>query len=433
MSEVGTYHPAIEKIDALFQQRIAQVPVLRQRAGAEGVREIRFLEDLVPLLFPHTVYKSYPASLVDNGRWAQMNRWLSSVSSRPIEVDVEGVQTVDEWMDRLGEAGHFVSQSSGTTGKSSFLVKSQADLDASASNHVDLLSAAGLAKDCGWNVISLAPSGNTNVLARYMAENVLGRNFARPDGIKPFQGAPQTESQRAFMARMIRLQRALTEGTASPDEIAAMREEQDRRQAESEQALEVMADRILERRSERMLFGTMMAQAWRLVETLRARGVQPGELSGENATYMAGGTKGVVLPADHEAEICAMLNVAPERFVQLYSMQEINQGMAKCTAGRYHVGPELVLLVLDDAGEALARPSAGEVEGRAAFLDMTVDARWGGIMSGDNIRADLKGCPCGRAGPSIHRDITRYANKVDGDKITCAGTMDAYVRGFIEE
>jgi hypothetical protein len=433
MSEVGTHHPAIEKVDALFQQRVAQVPVLRQRAGAEGVKEIRFLEDLVPLLFPHTVYKSYPASLVDNGRWAQLNRWLSSVSSRPIEVDVEGVEDADQWMDRLGEAGHFVSQSSGTTGKSSFLVKSKADMDASAGNHVDLLSSAGLAKDSGWNVISLAPSGPTNVLARYMSENVLGRNFARTDGIRPFEGAPQNESQRAFMARMIRLQRALTDGTASPEEIASMREEQARRQAEAEQALEVMADRILDRRSERMLFGTMIAQAWRFVETLTKRGVKPGEISGENALYMAGGTKGVVLPPDHEEAIRAMLNVAPERFVQLYSMQEINLAMARCVAGRYHVGPELVLVVLDDAGEALARPSGGEVEGRAAFFDTTIDARWGGVMSGDNVRADLKGCPCGRPGPSMHRDITRYANKTDGDKITCAGTMDAYVRGFIEE
>ena len=78
------------------------------------------------------------------------------MSSRPIEVDVEGVETVDQWMDRLGESGHFVSQSSGTTGKSSFLVKSRADLDATARNHVALLS-AGLASDGGWNVISLAP------------------------------------------------------------------------------------------------------------------------------------------------------------------------------------------------------------------------------------------------------------------------------------
>jgi hypothetical protein len=148
---------------------------------------------------------------------------------------------------------------------------------------------------------------------------------------------------------------------------------------------------------------------------------------------MAGGTKGVELPPDHDAQIRAMLNIAPGRFVQLYSMQELNLALAKCSEGRYHLRPDLVLLVLDEPGEALAQPSDGQVEGRAAFFDLTVDARWGGTMSGDHIRADLRGCPCGRPGASIFPDIVRYANKVDGDKITCAGTMDAYVRGLIEE
>ena len=433
MPQVGTGHEAIGAAARRFQECVEKVPVLRQRASAKGISEIRFLEDLVPLMFPHTVYKSYPAALVDNGRWEQLNRWLGSVSARPIEVDVSGVENVDGWIARLAEAGHFVSQSSGTTGKSSFLVKSLADLDTSAANHVELLSSAGLAKDNGWHIISLAPVGNTTVLSRHMGENVLGRNFARPDGIQPFRGAPQTESRHAFMARMARMQRALAEGTAAPDEITSMRGEQARRQAEADQALNHCADQILARKDERMLFGTMMALAWRFVEVLRERGVQPGEITGENAVYMAGGTKGVVLPPDHEEHIRAMLNVAPERFVQLYSMQEINLGMAKCTAGRYHVGSDLVLLVLDDAGEALAQPSDGQVEGRAAFFDTTIEARWGGVMSGDNIRADLKGCPCGRPGPSIFPQITRYANKVDGDKITCAGTMDAYVRGFMDD
>jgi hypothetical protein len=30
-------------------------------------------------------------------------------------------------------------------------------------------------------------------------------------------------------------------------------------------------------------------------------------------------------------------------------------------------------------------------------------------------------------------DITRYSETIDGDKITCAGTMDAYVRGFLSD
>lgn len=32
--------------------------------------------------------------------------------------------------------------------------------------------------------------------------------------------------------------------------------------------------------------------------------------------------------------------------------------------------------------------------------------------------------------PSIRDDIVRYADLAGGDKITCTGTVDAYVRGI---
>lgn len=114
-------------------------------------------------------------------------------------------------------------------------------------------------------------------------------------------------------------------------------------------------------------------------------------------------------------------------------MQELNVRLPKCAEGRYHVPPDLTLFVLDRDGEAFAPVSDGQVEGRAAFFDQTVDGRWGGTMSGDRIRADLGGCPCGRPGPTVFDEITRYSDLPDGDEITCAGTMDAYVRGFIED
>ncbi|WP_131802145.1 hypothetical protein [Parafrankia soli] len=90
-------------------------------------------------------------------------------------------------------------------------------------------------------------------------------------------------------------------------------------------------------------------------------------------------------------------------------------------------------VVLDQPGEALAPVSDGMVEGRAAFVDLTVDGRWGGTMSGDRITADFGPCPCGRPGPTVRSGITRYSDSIGGDKITCAGTMDAYVRGFLAD
>ena len=102
--------------------------------------------------------------------------------------------------------------------------------------------------------------------------------------------------------------------------------------------------------------------------------------------------------------------------------------MPRCRAGRYHVPPWLICLPLDEAGEALL-PMEGEVEGRAAFFDLALDGRWGGVISGDKISVEFRACACGHKGPSIRDDITRYADLPGGDKISCAGTIDAYVRG----
>ncbi len=76
------------------------------------------------------------------------------------------------------------------------------------------------------------------------------------------------------------------------------------------------------------------------------------------------------------------------------------------------------------------RTTDGEIEGRAAFFDLALDGRWGGVITGDKISLDLGPCACGNAGPIIRDNIVRYADLEGDDKIGCAGTVDAYVRGL---
>jgi hypothetical protein len=414
-----------------FQEALKKVPVLRRRAEGEGITQVRSVEDMVPLLFPHTVYKSYPVSLVDEGRWAQMNRWLDSTSAQRIDVDVSGVTGVGDWIQRLESAGHFVTSSSGTTGKSSFLHKSSADLEATTQNMLSHLAAVSVTPDNGWQVISLG-ADNRDATRRPMQHELLS-GFASPDNIPALPSPPPTEGEHEFMARMTGFRRAMAEGTVTPDELRAHEAETARRDEETKRRLSYYAREILGRRHERFLFGTMMALAWRLVDELRELGAKPGDLTGDNAILMAGGTKGVVLPPDHVPQILSMLNVDSRRFVQFYSMQEINKGMPRCVEDRYHVPDQLLLFVLDEPGEKLEEPSDGLMEGRAAFFDFSVDGRWGGIISGDRIRVDLRNCRCGRPGPTVFADVVRYSGLSNDDKITCAGTMDAYVRGLVEE
>jgi hypothetical protein len=145
--------------------------------------------------------------------------------------------------------------------------------------------------------------------------------------------------------------------------------------------------------------------------------------------FVGGGLKGAQLPPDFLEFIMDTFNLRFDRVYQYYGMQEINTTMPRCGARRYHVPPWLILLLLDSGGDALIPPAEGEAEGRAGFFDLSLDGRWGGVISGDKISVRYGRCECGHEGPTVGYDIARYADLGDGDKITCAGTIDAYVRG----
>jgi hypothetical protein len=90
-----------------------------------------------------------------------------------------------------------------------------------------------------------------------------------------------------------------------------------------------------------------------------------------------------------------------------------------------------VLLILDKDGERLVEAEDGRVEGRAALFDVSIQARWAGVISGDKLTVDHNPCACGRASSGV-TSVARYKDLPEGDdKLTCAGTIDSYVRGAI--
>ena len=86
-------------------------------------------------------------------------------------------------------------------------------------------------------------------------------------------------------------------------------------------------------------------------------------------------------------------------------------------------------LPLNKEADALLPMDQGEIECRGGFFDLSMDGRWGGVITGDRITIDYGPCACGKTGPSIADTIARYADLEGDDKIGCAGTIDAYVRG----
>ena len=90
-----------------LQEQVGRIKLIAMRAEAGGISEVRSREDAVPLLLPHTAYKSYPESYLIGEKWDKLTKWLNTVSAYPTDnTNLEGIDGIDEWIDRLQQAGH---------------------------------------------------------------------------------------------------------------------------------------------------------------------------------------------------------------------------------------------------------------------------------------------------------------------------------------
>jgi hypothetical protein len=414
-------------IDERFQDRVHKIKLLMNRAETGGVKQVGKMADIVPLLFAHTAYKSYPESWLVEQKWDRLGRWLDTVSTnRVAAMNVEGVAGLDDWLARLGEQGHFVSCSSGTTGKCAMMNATQADLDFSGHALLRGLPFGGLKPNHDRRVIALgqvAASPRNRATGRPMMEALSA------PGLAPF--APNVPPITVgSITEMVTLRKKLADGTAKPGEIARYEAEAAAREQAVKSAVQQAADALIENRHLKLHITAMPGPMYQVAELVRSRGYGAKDFNPENSAWVSGGLKRAVLPPDYLEIIIDTFNFSPDHFVQAYGMQEINTTAFRCKAGRYHMAPWVMLLLLDESGENLIEPTpGGELEGRAAFFDLSLDGRWGGVISGDKIRATWAPCACGNRSPSVAAEIQRYADLASGDKIACAGTIDAYVRG----
>jgi len=249
-----------------------------------------------------------------------------------------------------------------------------------------------------------------------------------PPGFPPFSPnvPPITIGK---ITEMVVLRKKMAEGVAKPSEVEYYEAQAAERAKDMQCAVEQAATALIESRHMPLHVMGMLGPLFTVSELVRAKGFSAKDFQ-PNSLFLSGGLKGAQLPANYREFIFETLNLADERVCQAYGMQELNTLSPRCKQGRYHVAPWLLLLLLDESGEQLIDPSTkGEHEGRAAFLDLSLEGRWGGVISGDKIRVTWERCDCGNGSPSINPDIRRYADLAGGDKIACAGTIDAYVRG----
>lgn len=416
----------IMAVEARREQMVDRIRVLQRRVDETGITKVTALGDVVRLLFAHSNYKSYPESIITKGNWERLLLWLQTLSAVELGgIDLDGIVDVDDFLDRVNAAGSFVLCTSGTSGKTSFLPHSSRDrlvLKEISNSYLGWPNLSPIPQDQSAIVIQMAPGRGHSYFVESYRRKV--GTLAAPEHAY----CMDTTFRIADVNRMGQIRRDLAAGTATPEQIVAFERESTERALATAKALERLVDLTLANRGSRLIIGGTYVHFNQVVDIARSRNIPDGGWEGTLIT-LGGGAKGSTLPDDYQERVHRFFDGAT--FVQTYGMSEMSTHWPKCHDGHYHRPPWIVPLILDEPGERLVSPNQGRVEGRFAFVDLLIEGRWGGLVTGDRVTLHLGRCSCGRPGPYLVDPIDRYPS--NDDKLSCAGTIDSYIRGFIAE
>lgn len=418
-----------------LEQRRQQIRVLDQRASDRGVERIERLEDLVDLVFSDATYKSYPERFLDQGRWDRMTQWFATLATDDMGgVDVSGVDTLDDWLVALQREGIWVNSSSGTSGKSSFLATNRRDMDAALPLMMQAarFTSSNLreAEPNSFTVFVMGPSSAS--YSGSLRSKMFAEALARPGDVHYISDVAQSAQEGLDLAR---LNRAIAAGTAKPSDISAYEERSRAKGKQIESDLNGFLDRLIEHHDKRplALLG-LSSMLYTVMLMARARGISELPLHPGSVTSVSGGRKGTSAPDDYLDQIRAFFGMTDEMYTNPYGMTEMS-GACPSLPGKqeWALPPWIVPLVLEATDETLLNPAGttGTVTGRFAFMDLLVDGRWGGLVTGDKVTIDFTPGAEGLNVPII-RAVDRYKDLPGDDKETCAGTIDSYVRVALE-
>ncbi len=418
-----------------FKEQYPTIKVLRNLADRLNISSLSEINDVVPLLFPHTIFKSYPSSLLDKKRFDKMTQWLDTLTSYDLSnVDVAGCDGIDEWIDRLDEQTPLeLITSSGTTGTISLMPKSKR-CAAYSMKVVRYFTFQTFGKepteeDLNPQVDVIWPNHAGGKLGHLRMADMVKREFTGGDESRFHALYPDAiSSDVMFLASKMRV--AASRGELDSLEIdPKLLEKKDEYVAMQErrpQDLTNFFDRLTKELAGKRVF---VSGAYPILYEISAAGLEQG-VSGvfapNSVVRTGGGNKGVTLPENFMEVIREFLGI--DTIQEIYGMSEINAMHWACEHGRYHVQPWVIPFVLDpDTSEPL--PRKGVQTGRAAFYDLSNESHWGGVISGDEITLDWEGqCPCGRSSVHIDHSIMRYSEKegIDDDRISCSATQQVH-------
>jgi hypothetical protein len=417
---------------AALQLRFARlkdrVPALRKLAAKQGVERIDRLSDALPVYFDHRVLKNYPISIIENRDFAKLTAWLDKLTMHDLtRVDLSGLKTLDEWLDRLEAYGMIIGTSSGTTGKLSFVARSKDELAAWRAHYREVTRMATGADALPTPMETFFPGYRSG--HQMLLKMMTLFNMEAAGGPEHYHTLYDERMPADLMALSGRLQAAEDKGDLHRLGLdPALLEQRERMIAagkRKDQDMEAWFGKLIETyRGQRVRIGGPFSELYRVAKSGLDKGLKCAFAPG-SVLLGGGGLKGYKdAPDDWEDVVKAFFGIG--KLGNMYGFSECMGNAALCDAGYFHLFPYAIPTLLGpDANEL---PRSGVQKGRLAVFDLLAETCWGGFISGDEVTMHWdENCPCGHGGPRIEKTVRRYSEMEGGDdKITCAGSAQAY-------
>ncbi len=417
-----------------FEQQKDRIPMLSKLADRQGITRVSEVDDVLPLLFEHTIYKSYPSYLLEKGQFDRLTTWLDRLTPHDLsQVDASGCNSIDSWLDLLcAETELDPVTSSGTTGTMSFTPRDESDWRSFILGgfRIQLLQQFGEApteSDLYEKLHVCWPTYGDGHTPLYRAAQYLKKYMAMgsDDHFHPMYDTPGDTDIMYLAARLHAAQARGDSRADVPQRLLDRRSEIEEMQRERPARAEAWMEALVSKRSGERVFLMSPAQ---LIYDIAVAGLAEHKTCNfaPNSSVQTGlGGKGFAMPDDWEDTVNRFLNFKGESGY-FYGFSEQCTLCVSCEHARLHLPPWSIPLILDpETSERL--PRQGVQAGRAAFFDLATNGLWGGLITGDKVEIDWSECPCGRTSAHFSEDISRFSVEQGGtDKITCTASPEAH-------
>ena len=417
---------------------LENIPAYRRFAQEEGIQQLDEIEPIKGhLMLPDDLFKSYDQGWLDENNFTRMNAWLSEIYHHRVDVDVFGVESIDTWIQCLGEHGIKLVYSSGTSGNFSFIPRDRMNWNLFTTASTCYIAPLLMYKKVGmfWQHLLVKPAARLLSPAAFVT---MSHKLRAADYDAVFldfaRGRTGNQTLEQELAPLFRRHYFLYETDLSPSVLRLVtrgaKTEKDQEQLLNLQQVVVGRKeenycRIIEHmkqstaeRQKIFIFGTTQ-QYKELCETIAER-KESIRLKRGSLVLFGGGWKSFTGEKISREKLVALmsenLNLPPERILEGYSMTEINAFMLRCDYGRFHIPPTIEPVIFN---EELELVEGNDIRGIFAFLDPLAIAYPGFIISGDEVHFVDGECQCGLNGPAVTEIGRARAREIKG----CGGIM----------